>query len=77
MLWGGDGSDVFIYTAGNDVISDFANDDFLQISGDWTAAVDGKSIVFTVGNGSLTLKNCAATTFHINGDTYILGLIKK
>ena len=75
-LKGGDGADVFIYNAGEgkDVISDFANDDFLQITEDFSATYSKKSKVisfkFVDTDSSLTLKNFTATTFNINGDAY-------
>ena len=73
-LWGGNGADTFIYSVGNgnDVIGDFGNDDLLQITGDFTTAYDSaaSTIKFTVGDGSITLKNFTATTFNVNSDTY-------
>ncbi len=73
-LIGGTGSDTFIYTAGNDTVSGFEDDDLLQITGDWSTVVDAsaKTIAFTVGTGSLTIKNYTATEFNINGDAYAI-----
>ena len=81
-LKGGTGADLFIYNSGEgkDIISDFANDDLLQITGDFTTSCNSSNIIFTVGNGSLTLKNYTATTFNINGDNYQISgssLVKK
>lgn len=80
-LWGGAGADVFIYAdvEGDDVISDFDENDMLQITGDFTAAysLTDNSIVFNTANGSVALKNFKTTTFNVNGDSYVLGLVKK
>ena len=95
MLWGGagndtleggDGADVFIYNAGEgkDVISDFANDDMLLITGTFSASYNSskKTIAFKVDSTSsaITLKNFTATSFNINGDAYKISgskLVKK
>ena len=75
-LKGGDGADVFIYNAGEgkDVITDFADDDLLQITGKFSASYDSskKTIAFKVGStaSAITLKNFTATTFNVNGDAY-------
>ena len=77
MLTGGDGADTFIYTSGKDVITDFGDDDLLQITGDWTAAYSSSTnaITFKVGStaSAITLKNVTATgAFNINGDVYTI-----
>ena len=80
-LWGGDGSDTFIYAAntGTDKIFGFGDDDLLQILN-----VDGSEGSFTkstFANNSLTLTVkgggkiifdgvTSASTFNINGETY-------
>ena len=69
-LSGGAGADMLICGAGKDVIIGFDDDDLLQIADDFTAAVDASTIKFTVGNGSITLKDFTATSFNVNGDTY-------
>ena len=85
-LWGGAGADTFIYTSsdGKDVISDFDNDDMLQIIGTFSAKYDStsKSIAFKVGStaNAITLKDFTATTFNINGNSYEISgskLVKK
>ena len=75
-LWGGDGKDTFIYSSGNgkDVIFGFANDDLLEISGDWTATYNASknTIAFKVGStaSAITLKDFTATTFNVNSTAY-------
>ena len=75
-LTGGDGADTFIYNIGEgkDVISDFANDDMLQITGTFSAKYNetSKTIAFKVGltANAITLKNFTADTFNINGNSY-------
>ena len=66
-LTGGAGKDTFVYAngQGKDNISDYtAGQDTLQISGGAISktalANSNKDLVFTVGNGSITLKNAAA-----------------
>ena len=72
-LWGGDGSDTFIYESGGgkDVVYGFGNEDALQI-GNFTATVKDNSIAFKVGSqtNAITLKDYTATTFNINGTNY-------
>lgn len=78
-LIGGDGADTFLYSPGDgkDVITDFARDDLLQITGNWSATCykSKGSIVFKVGSttSAITLKNISFTsdpTFNINGESY-------
>lgn len=85
-LTGGKGADVFIYNSGEgkDVVADFSNDDLLQITGTFSAAYDSSAntISFKVGStaGAITLKDYTATTFNLNGDSYLISgskLIKK
>ena len=85
-LKGGAGADVFIYNSGEgkDVISDFGNDDLLQITGTFSATYNksSKTIAFKVDStaSAITLKNFTATTFNINGDTWKISgskLVKK
>ena len=81
MLTGGDGDDVFIYQAGqgNDVITDYAAGDMLQIldkkgeTGTFTdSTFTGKSLTLNIqGGGKVTFDNVAASsTFNINGASY-------
>ena len=84
-LWGESGTDTFIYNSGDgkDTISSFDNDDMLQITGTFSAAVNSAgSVVFKVGStkSAITLKNFTASTFNINGSTYAISgskLVKK
>ncbi len=72
-LWGDAGSDVFIYNAGegNDIIYGFDNKDTLTLDSlDFTATYKDKAVTLTFEEGSVTLKNFTATTFHINDETY-------
>lgn len=73
-LWGGNGADIFFYSTGdgNDSIGGFGNDDLLKITGAFTTSYDSaaSTIKFTVGDGSITLKDFTATTFNVNSDTY-------
>ncbi|MBE8953894.1 MAG: calcium-binding protein, partial [Quinella sp. 1Q7] len=57
-LTGGKGADVFVYTAGKDVISDYASGDKISLGAAITAtAVSGSNVVFTIGKGKLTVKD--------------------
>ena len=85
-LTGGSGADVFIYESGDgkDVITDFSNDDLLQITGTFSAAYNesANSIAFKVGSttNAITLRNFTATTFNINSFDYKISgtkLVKK
>ena len=85
-LKGGAGADVFIYNSGEgkDVISDFDNNDMLQITGKFSASYNSskKTIAFKVDSTSsaITLKNFTATTFNVNGDIWKISgskLVKK
>ena len=73
-LWGGDGSDKFIYDSGDgrDVIFGFGNEDELELGDTFTAAVKNNSIAFKVGStaNAVTLKDFTAETFNVNGETY-------
>lgn len=58
-LYGGKGNDTFSYTAGKDIITDYATGDKIKItSGKITKAkASGSDVVFTLSTGSLTVKN--------------------
>ena len=62
-LYGTSGSDVFQYAEGdgNDVIRNFSGEDVLQItSGSISgSSISGGDLIFTVGDGTITLKNMA------------------
>ena len=57
-LTGGAGNDVFVYSGGNDSITDYkAGEDKIEINGTISnTSYKGKDVIFTVGNGSLTVK---------------------
>ena len=59
-LTGGNGKDIFVYESGSDLITDYrAGYDKIKIaSGSITgSSLSGNNVVFTVGNGTLTVKN--------------------
>ncbi|MBR2732935.1 MAG: calcium-binding protein, partial [Selenomonadaceae bacterium] len=57
-LNGGAGKDVFVYGGGKDVITDYATGDKIKISGTISKSTfSGKDAVFTIGSGTLTVKN--------------------
>ncbi|MBE8953605.1 MAG: calcium-binding protein [Quinella sp. 1Q7] len=57
-LTGGAGKDVFVYSGGKDVITDYAAGDKIKISGTISKSTfSGKDAVFTIGSGTLTVKN--------------------
>ena len=82
-LWGDAGADKFIYASGNDIIFGFDSKDTLTLDGlDFTTAYDkkNKAVILTFDDGSITLKNFTATTFHIDNSTYKISgskLVKK
>ena len=57
-LTGGNGKDVFIYTGGDDYITDYSSQDTIQLNnGDLTkASLNGSNVVLNVGEGTITLK---------------------
>ncbi|MBR4642449.1 MAG: hypothetical protein IKO74_06960 [Selenomonadaceae bacterium] len=72
-LWGDAGADKFIYSSGDgfDIIYGFEDKDTLTLDGlDFKATYKNEALTLTVSNGSITLKDFTATTFHINDDTY-------
>ena len=58
-LTGGNGSDIFVYNNGdgNDLITDYAEEDKISISGDKVSNIKskGSDIIFTVGSGTITV----------------------
>ena len=61
-LTGGEGSDVFLYANGdgNDVITDYTEEDKIQITkGTATVKKSDKDVIFTVGDGKITVKGAA------------------
>ncbi|MBE8949193.1 MAG: hypothetical protein SR3Q1_01130 [Quinella sp. 3Q1] len=72
-LWGDAGADVFIYSSGSgkDVIFGFDAKDTLTLDTlDFTATYKNSAVTLKFEDGSITLKNSTATTFHINDDVY-------
>ena len=65
-LIGGKGADTFIYTAGNDVITDYALSDRIKISSSYTSKVSGQDVIFTIGDGTLTVKNSKNKNITVN-----------
>ncbi len=65
-LTGGDGNDVFIYSAGKDVIADYATGDKISLGAAISkSSVKGSDVVFTIGSGSLTVKNGKGKTLNL------------
>ncbi len=74
-LYGGGGNDIFYYYSGdgNDVIGDYQNNakaknsDSLNITNGTVKAarISSNDVVFTVGNGTVTMKNAAAKTIKL------------
>ena len=59
-LKGGKGNDVFIYTAGNDIINDYTTGDKISLGAAISkATLSGDDVVFTIGKGTLTVKDGA------------------
>ena len=58
-LTGGAGNDYFFFSAGKDVITDYATGDKIKISSGKIskATLSGSDVVFTIGTGSLTVKD--------------------
>ena len=80
-LTGGDGDDTFIFQAGNgnDVVTDYASGELLQIldkrgdEGDFKKSTfkDDTLTLAIQGGGKVILKNVTSSTdFNINGETY-------
>ncbi len=68
-FYGYGGRDTFIYRdgEGKDVIADYAAEDLLSVKGAIKKAASTKNdVVFTVGKGSVTLKNAASKTITLN-----------
>ncbi len=54
----GKGNDLFVYSGGKDVITDYAVGDKISLGAAISdTAVSGNNVVFTVGSGSLTINN--------------------
>ena len=74
-LTGGAGNDIFFYTGGKDVITDYDTNDKISFGTEISkSAVKGSDVVFTVGNGSLTIKNAKSKTLNMidaDGKSYV------
>ena len=71
-LIGGKGNDLFIYNAGKDVISDYtAGQDKIQIARGKISktSLSGSDVIFTIGKGSLTVKNTKGKTISLIDST--------
>ncbi len=69
-LTGGDGKNVFVYNNGdgNDVITDYKQGDVIQIASgtiNTTAQLKGNDYVFTVGKGTITVKDSKNKYIHV------------
>ena len=66
-LTGGAGNDIFVYRAGDDTITDYDEEDKIKIAAGSISktSVDGKNVIFTIGDGSLTLKDAVGKTLTI------------
>ena len=74
-LWGNAGADVFIYNSGDgkDVIFGFDDTDTLTLDTiDFTTTYKNAELSIKLDDGTLTLKDFTAETFHINDDTYTI-----
>ena len=75
-LWGGNGSDTFIYDAGDgkDVIFGFGDGDALEINGldDIKATYKDGVVKIRCGSGSIKLKDFTTNEFAINGEVWTL-----
>ena len=71
-LIGGTGSNVFVYASGggNDVITNYKSGDVIQVSGTVSSAgLVGNDYVFTVGTGTITLKDAKKKYIYVTDDT--------
>ena len=72
-LWGDAGKDTFIYSGGDDVIIGFEDGDTLTLGSlKFNTSYNSKSgvVQFSFTDGSVTLKDFSATTFHVDKATY-------
>ena len=72
-LFGDAGADKFIYKQGdgNDIIYGFDNKDTLTFdNAEFKITYKNDAVTFKFDDGSITLKDFTATTFHINKDVY-------
>ena len=67
-LTGGNGKDVFVYAngEGDDVITDYTSSDKIKVDGTISkTSYSGNDIIFTIGNGTLTVKNAKGTNISV------------
>ncbi len=67
-LTGNDGNDIFIYESGKDFITDYtAGQDKIQIASGKISktSLSGSDVLFTIGKGSLTVKNAKGKTISL------------
>ena len=74
-LTGNDGNDTFVYSAGNDIITDYDTGDKIALSSEISKSkVSGSNVVFTIGGGTLTIKNGKGKTLNMidaDGESYV------
>ena len=71
-LTGNDGNDIFIYESGKDFITDYtAGQDKIQIASGKISktSLSGSDVLFTIGKGSLTVKNAKGKTISLLDST--------
>lgn len=69
-LTGGKGADIFVYTEGKDLITDFSSDDKISLTSDLlSTTLDGSDVIFTICDGSLTVKNAKGKTLNVITDS--------
>ncbi|MBR1647521.1 MAG: hypothetical protein IJ685_12205 [Selenomonadaceae bacterium] len=62
----GDGNDIFIYSAGKDIITDYATDDKISLGAAISkSSVKGSDVIFTIGSGLLTVKDGKGKTLNL------------
>ena len=92
-ITGGQGKDLFIYTGGNDIITDYTVFDTIQAGSEEVTfdsyTVEGDDITFNFGEGTLTLleakgkkitmidSNGEATTQKITEDSYLISQVEE
>ena len=74
-LTGGKGSDIFFYTGGKDTIADYDTSDKIALSSEISKSkVSGSNVVFTIGGGTLTVKNGKGKTLNMidaDGESFV------
>ncbi len=78
-LIGGAGSDKFVYSEGEDTINDYAEEDMIDFGYDasitkTTLGNNGKDVVFTAGEGTITVQNAVKKNIKIedSNGTYLV-----